>query len=173
MKVSHRGAYLYTFTESMRSKTGLILSQHRNITVENSRKNVACARWANSEWDFADTEWTRSGTLARLWWVNCGIRLLCLYNSQRRVMTILNIRAIRKIIWSSSTSTFQVTDPIQVTRYMVPWWLSYPLVGHCDTPTRTIQHCNDSPHVMLRPCDTISAIRLDTRFFIKGVFVGD
>jgi hypothetical protein len=25
-----------------------------------------------------------------------------------------------------------------------------PPVGHCDTLTRTIRHCNDLPHVMLR-----------------------
>ncbi len=35
--------------------------------------------------------------------------------------------------------------------------MRHPPVGHCDTPTRTIRHCNDSPHVMLRPCDPTSA----------------
>ncbi len=29
---------------------------------------------------------------------------------------------------------------------MVPGWLRHPPVGHCDTPTRSIRHCNDSPH---------------------------
>ncbi len=28
----------------------------------------------------------------------------------------------------------------------VPWRLRHPPVGHCDTTTRTIRHCNDSPH---------------------------
>ncbi len=28
----------------------------------------------------------------------------------------------------------------------VPWWLGHPPFRHCDTPTRTIRHCNDSPH---------------------------
>ncbi len=31
-------------------------------------------------------------------------------------------------------------------RFSVPWRLCHPPVGHCDTPTRTIRHCNDSPH---------------------------
>jgi hypothetical protein len=54
----------------------------------------------------------------------------------------------------------------------VPWRLRHPTVGHCDTPTRTIRHCNDSPHVVLRPCDPTSAIRLDSGFFVQGVFLG-
>jgi hypothetical protein len=58
------------------------------------------------------------------------------------------------------------------TELMVPWRLRHPPVGHCDTPTRTIWHCNDSPHVMLWPCDPTSAIRLDSGFFVQGVFVG-
>ncbi len=38
----------------------------------------------------------------------------------------------------------------------VPWWLGHPLFRHCDTPNRTIRHCNDSPHkhlhiVTIRP----------------------
>ncbi len=28
----------------------------------------------------------------------------------------------------------------------VPWWLGHPPFRHCDTPTRTIRHCKDSPH---------------------------
>jgi hypothetical protein len=55
---------------------------------------------------------------------------------------------------------------------LVPWRLRHPPVGHCDTSTRTIRHCNDSPHVVLRPCDPTSAIRLDSGFFVQGVFVG-
>ncbi len=47
-----------------------------------------------------------------------------------------------------------------------------PPVGHCDTLTCTIRHCNDLPHVMLRPCNTTSAIRLDSIFVFQGVFVG-
>ncbi len=54
----------------------------------------------------------------------------------------------------------------------VPWWLRHPPVGHCDTSTLTIRHYNDSPHVMPRPCDTTSAIRLNSVFFVQGVFVG-
>jgi hypothetical protein len=47
-----------------------------------------------------------------------------------------------------------------------------PLVGHCDTSTRTIQHCSDLPPVMLRPCDTTLAIQFDPGFFVQGDFVG-
>ncbi len=39
--------------------------------------------------------------------------------------------------------------------YMVPWRLRHPPVGHCGTPTHTIQHCNDSPH----KCFHIDSIR--------------
>ncbi len=30
-----------------------------------------------------------------------------------------------------------------------PWWLGHPPFRHCDTPTRTIWHCNDSSHKCL------------------------
>jgi hypothetical protein len=39
--------------------------------------------------------------------------------------------------------------PVSGTRKQivsVPWQLRHPPVGHCDTLTRTIRHCNDSPH---------------------------
>jgi hypothetical protein len=32
------------------------------------------------------------------------------------------------------------------TTLSVPWHLCHPPVGRSDTPTRTIRHCNDSPH---------------------------
>jgi hypothetical protein len=49
----------------------------------------------------------------------------------------------------------------------VPWRLRHPPVGHCDTLTRTIRHCNDSPHVMLRPCDpTTTTIQIVYSGFI-------
>jgi hypothetical protein len=54
----------------------------------------------------------------------------------------------------------------------VPWWLGHPPVGHCDTLTRTIRHCSNSPHVMLRPCNTTSAIWWESGFFIQGYFIG-
>jgi hypothetical protein len=34
----------------------------------------------------------------------------------------------------------------RISKLAVPWRLRHPPVGHCDTPTRTIRHCNDSPH---------------------------
>jgi hypothetical protein len=54
-----------------------------------------------------------------------------------------------------------VDDIMRYVIFPVPWRLRHPPVGHSDTPTRTIRHCNDSPHVMLRPCNTTSAIQLD------------
>ncbi len=39
------------------------------------------------------------------------------------------------------------TVPCQNLR--MPWWLGHPPFRHCDTPTRTIRHCNDSPHKRL------------------------
>jgi hypothetical protein len=44
------------------------------------------------------------------------------------------------------------TMEISCDKYMyilicpVPWRLRHPPFRHCDTPTRTIWHCNDSPH---------------------------
>ncbi len=52
------------------------------------------------------------------------------------------------------------------------WLLVHSPVGHYYTSTRTIWHCNDSTPVMLRPCDTTSAIQLDYGFFIQANFIG-
>jgi hypothetical protein len=54
----------------------------------------------------------------------------------------------------------------------VLWTLVQPPVRHCDTSTRTIWHCNILTPVMLRPCDTTSAIQLDSRFFVQANFAG-
>jgi hypothetical protein len=83
----------------------------------------------------------------------------------------------RLLVLQYHCTTFKGTDVrgldwfSYLQEFTVPWRLRHPPVEHSDTPTRTIQHCNDSPHVMLRPCDPTSAIRLDSGFFIQGVFV--
>ncbi len=56
--------------------------------------------------------------------------------------------------WIIYTCTVQLSEtregschsPTSYTESTVPWRLRHPPVGHCDTPTRTIWHCNDSPH---------------------------
>ncbi len=50
-----------------------------------------------------------------------------------------------------------ISNSILYAGESVSWWLGHPSVVYCDTLTRTIRHCNDSPPVMLQPCNTTSA----------------
>jgi hypothetical protein len=60
----------------------------------------------------------------------------------------------------AGTATKRNWANVNVTK-RVPWRLHHPPVGHCDTPTHTIRHCNDSP-----PCHA-AALRPNFSYMIR------
>ncbi len=103
------------------------------------------------------------------WWYY-SFMLFCVYN--KLVCVLVYISWLLGVVWgrtgffqnSQSQTRWQCLasySPISVLNdilslekpclgpqelHTVPWRLRHPPVGHCDTPTRTIRHCNDSPH---------------------------
>ncbi len=88
-------------------------------------------------------------------------------------MAITLLFKLEHKLWYANTCSFflRVPNPQETPYFWGAMIISPPPARHCDSSTHTIRHCNDLTPVMLRPCDTMSAIRSDSGFFVQANFV--
>ncbi len=72
------------------------------------------------------------------------------YNSQNRFQcTVFLVHCVHLSIILLSFSNCLLCPSTPPLGFLMLWSLLHPLFRHCDTPTRTIRHCNVSTHKCL------------------------